>query len=291
MISPDELQALDLLIWLRTGKLAGHHLGCNQSTISRRVEQVQRVLQVDLKRVRGEWWVHGNTLLLELERQVHQLYRCLGRAPLRLEAGFPVSSRLLHPAPHGWITGLHDEIGPRRSLRLLRYRIIDAWLATSVDELPADVMEEFAVFDLYRAPVHLMAAADHPLASERGLTQADLERFPSVALPQGWYPRTADHLRSQGLWNMPERAGRYDESSWEARLSEDLTLFYATPHLRERGPHLVPLDWDLGLHAVESLVVHQTLLEQPAIAHLVEEIRRRARVEASLFPELELLQA
>lgn len=289
MISPEELQALDLLIWLRTGKLAGTHLGCNQSTISRRVEHVQQVLEVDLKRVRGDWWIYGNTLLLELERQVHQLYRALGRAPLRLEASFPVSADLLLPAPDGWITGRHDEIGPGRPLRLLRFRVIDAWLATCVDELPADQLEECVVFDLYRAPVKLMAASDHPLRGERGLSPGDLERFPSLSLPEGWYPRTAAHLRDQGLWNLPEREIRYDRSAWEGRLAEQVTLSYATPTMEELAPDRLPLDRDLTLTCTESLVVHRSMVEQPAIAQLLETVRSRARNLVGRHLELQLL--
>ena len=43
MVQADELDALDLLIWLGTGTEAARH--CNQSTISRRVHQLHRFLK------------------------------------------------------------------------------------------------------------------------------------------------------------------------------------------------------------------------------------------------------
>lgn len=44
MVPAEELDALDLLIWLGSGTDVARHCHCNQSTISRRVRQGERSL-------------------------------------------------------------------------------------------------------------------------------------------------------------------------------------------------------------------------------------------------------
>jgi len=60
MVHPEELAALDLLIWLRNGLAAGRRLGCNQSTISRRVETCRQSFGLRLGRMGGEWQLCGD---------------------------------------------------------------------------------------------------------------------------------------------------------------------------------------------------------------------------------------
>lgn len=55
MVPADELDALDLLIWLGSCTDLARHCQCNQSTISRRVRQALRPFGLTLIRRQGEW--------------------------------------------------------------------------------------------------------------------------------------------------------------------------------------------------------------------------------------------
>ena len=71
MVTLDELAALDAVLWQRNGKLASQALGCNQSTISRRITRTLDSFQLTMTRRHGEWQVLGNPLLLQMAGQVH----------------------------------------------------------------------------------------------------------------------------------------------------------------------------------------------------------------------------
>ena len=85
MVGVEELASLDFVLWRRTGKQAASALGCNQSTISRRLGRCLQVFQLKMRRISNEWDLPFS-LLLQMERELHQQCRLLGHLPLRLEA-------------------------------------------------------------------------------------------------------------------------------------------------------------------------------------------------------------
>lgn len=275
MVHPEELAALDLQIWLRTGQNAAHWLGCNQSTVSRRVESCRRCFGLRLCRVDGEWQLRGNTLLLEMERRIHQLHRFQRGENLRLEMSPWLGLLLGTPSPPGWITGTFDHLGIRRPLQLLRERVIDAWFCDCRQELPDRADPDWTVLDLGCLPLQLMADQGHPLAGERGLRREDLTGFPSLALPEGLYPRTAARLMALGLWSAPSASDRYDPQVWAARTADRMTLSYGNDFGRLMIPHSVRLDWDLGWLCRVALVAHGDLEGHGALRELAFLLRRR----------------
>lgn len=104
-----------------------------------------------------------------------------------------------------------------------------------------------SVLELFRAPLQLVASAQHPLAQEQGLRATELVLFPSVALEGNWYPRSAAQLQEQGLWRDPRRLNHYRSRHWEGRTADGQTLAYASPLMLMRNPSLHPLDFDLGV--------------------------------------------
>jgi hypothetical protein len=275
MLSPARLEAFDVLLWVCNGHQAGRVTALSQPTISRAAHHVSENLGVSLQKIRGEWQVAGNTSLLAEERQLHQTARLAGQARSRLEAG-AISSRLLaDPAPTGWVLGRADAINQPRSLILLKQRVIDAWLCASALDLPDDPMQTFAVMELYRTPLRLVANGSHPLAGERGLGVDDLSPFPSVALDGNWYPMSAAKLRQHGLWSAPRRLSHYRSHHWEGRTADGQTLAYASPLTVARNPSLCPLDFNLGLDHLLALVVLRELADHPRIQELLQEMRRR----------------
>ncbi|MFN9628788.1 MAG: LysR substrate-binding domain-containing protein [Cyanobacteriota bacterium] len=275
MIVPARLEAFDVLLWVCNGQHAGRITALSQPTVCRAAHQVSRRLGLTLQKVRGEWHVGGKSEDLPLERQLHQASRLAEKANLRLEAG-ALSSRLLaDPAPTGWVLGRADAINQPRSLDLLKQRVIDAWICTSAIDLPDDPQQTFTVMELHRTPLRLVASANHPLASEQGLTADDLSPFPSVALDEDWYPTSAALLRSHGLWRDPRRLSHHRSQHWEGRTADGHTLAYASPLTLAHQPALRPIDFDLGLDHALALVVLRELADHPRIQELHRELRRR----------------
>jgi hypothetical protein len=287
MVSLEELEALDLLVWKRTGLQASVALGCNQSTVSRRLGRAVDAFGLALQRRQGEWQVRGGLNLLALERQLHQRCRLLGRQPLRLEMSPLLAPLLASPPPPGWRLGALDHIGMARPLQLLRERVIDAWLIDNSLDLPPPDDPATARFDLFRYPLLLAADARHPLTGVRGLRVDDLGRFPVPLLPPEEFPRTSRRLSAFGLGGLEVHSRRYDPADWEGRTCDGATLAIATPcnlalygHLRPLA--IEPLFWN-GI----SLVCQRDLRDHAAIAALREQLESRLREQAGRLANLQ----
>ena len=289
MLSLDQLAALDLTLWLGSGAAAAALLEVNQSTVSRQQAAVLRLLGLRLIRRPDGPRLKGDLELLRAERVVQQLARLKGFAPLRIDANYASGPWFLNPVPGGWISGRFDLPGLQRPLALLRERVLDAWLCSYQPDLPPADDPEWWVLDLLRAPLQLLASADHPLARARQLRQSDLERFPSLALPPGWFPHTESHLRRQGLWRQRVQFHRYDPDDWEGRSRDGVTLLYGNSLTEALMPCTVRLDWDLQLLSGDSLVVRRDIAEQPAIQQLAASLQLRSRQIAARFADVQAL--
>ncbi len=289
MIPLEQLAALDLSLWLGTGKAAAQHLHTNQSTVSRQLRAVLHTLDLRLVRRNGQRRLVGDLELLAAERWVHQLARLKGKAPLRVEGTYASGPWFLEQPLEGWMHGTFLLPGRDLPLELLRERVIDAWLASYQPDLPDPDDPQWWVLDLVREPVRLLAAPDHPLAGVRRPSADDLRRFPSLALPPGWFPRTEAILRGQGLWQQEVPMSRYDPADWEGRCGDGVTLTYGQSLTEALQPGTVRLDWDLGLISGEALVVRRDLIDWPPIQKLAAELRRRARAVAGRFADVEAL--
>lgn len=287
MISLEQLAALDLSLWLGTSDAAAQLLHLNQSTVSRQRRAAMQALDLQLFRQGSQPMLLGDRELLEAERLVHQLARLKGKAPLRVDGTYASGPWFLGEPLPGWIRGNLDLPGRHIPLQLLRERVIDAWVASYQPDLPDPDDPEWWVLDLIREPVHLLAAPDHPLAGDRQLSRGDLGRFPSLALPSGWFPRTEAILQRQGLWQDEVAMGRYDPSDWEGRCADGVTLLYGTSLSEPLQPVTARVSWDLGLVTGEALVVRRDLQEQPAIQKLAEVLIGRARSLARRFDDVE----
>lgn len=288
LVTLEQLAALDLTLWFGSGAAAGLALHINQSTVSRHIQKVLRLLGLRLVRPWGSVQLRGDLSLLQAERWVHQMARFKGLCPLRVDGTYASGPWFLNQAPQGWMVGRFDLAGAHVPLQLLRDRVIDAWVGSYQPDLPRSDDPDWWVLDLVREPVHLLSAPDHPLAGESGISQGDLERFPSLALPSGWFPRTETILRAQGLWRSPVDLPRYDPSSWEGRCSDQVTLAYGQSLTELLQPGTVRLDWQLGLLTGEALVVRRDLMDQPAIQELSGLLQGKARKIAMRLADVEV---
>lgn len=287
MVSLEELSALDLQIWLRNGQYAAGAARCNQSTICRRVERTLKGFGLSLARRDGEWTLYGNPLLLTMEREIHQLARFLGQEPLRLEVSPLMAPLVAEPIPRGWLLGRNDAIGMVCPLRLLRQRVIDAWLIDNAVDLPPQEDGEIARFDLGRYPLWLAACPDHPLLGDRGVTFDDLRRFPVPQLPPELFPNTSEHLANLALGGPLQRVRRYDPADWEGRTADGVSLTYANPFNLAQHPHLHRIDSAPLLVNGVSLVVRRDRIEMAPIQALKQLLEARLRRLAPQLPDLE----
>lgn len=289
MVSLEELSALDLQIWLRTGLAAARAASCNQSTISRRVERTLGLFQLQLRRRGGEWQLRGDTQLLRMERELHQLARFRGQEPLRLEIAPLMVPLLAEPAPRGWCLGCGDILGLALPLQLLRERILDAWLVDNIVDLPPPDDPEFARFDLGRYPLWVAAIDGHPLVGETGLSLADLQRFPVPQTPQHLFPNTSQIFTALGLAGVALRSRRYDPADWEGRTADGISLTYATPFNLSNHPELRRLDSEPLLTNGLALVVRRDQGHQPVLQTLRAEVLRRLQALHHRLPTLQRL--
>ena len=162
VVHVDELDCLDLLIWLRTGDNAALRLHISQPQLSRCVRKVSNVFEISLVKTNREWDVEGDQTLLNLERRVHQVYRWRMDVPLRIEAQYYSRPLFFDPPPEGWILGNCDYQEIHTPLQHLRNNIIDAWIGFYPDVSEVDD-PDLSSFQLTRLPVHLAVRENHPL--------------------------------------------------------------------------------------------------------------------------------
>lgn len=266
-------------------------LGCNQSTISRRVQRCAEVFGLRLKRRQGEWTLTGRQdMLLKMEREIHQVARLLGQAPLRLE-GFPTGAApLIQPPPPGWCVGHQDTLGTVTPLALLRDRVIDAWLTDAADDLPTALDFPAIVWPLARQPITLLAHAEHPLAGETHLTLADLLRFPAPVIPAEGFPRSHAICADIGLGTVEVAKRRYDPASWEGQTADQVTLVFTTPLNARAFPALAALDSGPLFTNRLALVCRADVGEHPRLQDLHCLVLARLQHLKRRHPELDRLQ-
>jgi hypothetical protein len=288
LISIADLKYLDFQIWLRSGEECAKRLFTTQSTISRRNAETLKTLNLQIKRDDlGEWIVEGDKTFINMERNIHQLYR-LGNneEKLRLEATFWAGPTLATPVPEGWVNGVWNHVGMARPLHLIHEGIIDAWISSYQLDLPEPDNPNFAVIDLCKTPVKLVANKHHPLTKKKNICKQDLESFPALSLPKGWLPLAEEKLRSHGLWSTEARMKRYRKEQWEGKTEDQTTLSYATCLGLEVMENLSVLDYDLNLTSGESLIVKRSLMDNEKVHSLLSSLKERILEKAKIHNEL-----
>jgi hypothetical protein len=290
VVTQDDLAALDLFLWHGNGPRAGAQLGCNQSTISRRVQRCTDVFGLRLKRRQGDWVLSAQSLLLQMEREIHQMARLHGQSCLRLE-GFPVGSHpLVKPPPPGWAVGPLDAVGTGPPLALLRDRVIDAWLTDAAEDLTPALDFPARVWPLARQPITLLAHPGHPLVGETNLTLADLQRFPTTMIPAEGFPRSHAICADIGLGTVEIAKRRYDPDSWEGQTADQVTLAFTTPLNLRAFPSLRPIDSGPLFTNRLALVCRTDVGEHPRLQDLHCLLMARLQHLQSRHPQLERLR-
>lgn len=162
LVTEEDLQALDYLLWFGNGRLAAEQVGTHQSTISRRIAQVLAVFDLSLKRTGGQIRIKGpHRDLLTRQRQVHQGRRLLGALPLRLEIEASAWTEIHGLPPLAWHRCRSEQRAPGERLALLQEHVLDAWIGPMHEDLAAELTADHSEVQLLPLTT---AATDKPLA-------------------------------------------------------------------------------------------------------------------------------
>jgi len=278
----EQLEALDLAQWLRSGAAAARCAHCDESSITRRIRASLKALRLELVR-NSEFELQGDHTLLVLQRLVHQQARFLGHRPLRLDATHFVRRQLCAAPMPGWVLGPCDHRGNEAMLGLLQGRILDAWITSDLKGLPSS--PALAVVPLWDWPGELVVSYCHPLANERGLSLGEVNKFPTLIVPDNLYPELANAIRAMGFTGTSS-LNRYDVGPWD-RITEDaLTISYGSCISLAADSNLSPLDWKHDFIGGEALILLTEWLDNPAISLLLEDLRSRQKILQQKFPQL-----
>jgi hypothetical protein len=273
--TPDGLIALDHLCWLGSGRRVADRMECNPSTVSRKAEACAVSLGLLLRKRAGLWMLYGDGELLEAERQLHQRYRLAGYGPLRLDVSADLA-RLLNDPPHdGWRSGGQGHFSFRRPLELLEQRVIDAWLCSFCEELPALEEVGWQVMELLELPLLLLADAGHELLADGGAGADDpavLRSFPCLALPDHCQPSRQALLQRLGLGGLLLSIERHDDDKWDGALDDRHTIRPGTPFelIRRDGWKALPVRLQHNVRL--GLVVHNDLACESPVQDLHESL-------------------
>lgn len=287
MVDVDTLASLDGVLWLRSGAIASKRLGLHQSTISRNINRCETIFGVQASKTSGEWHLKGDTNLLNLERRVHQRHRWLGGRSLRVEAMYWSGKTYFDPVPEGWLAGNHDFLNVHQPLSLLRDSILDAWIGAYPDVPDADD-PDFASIPLLRHPINLVVGDKHPLLKAGdGLNFKMVSEYPSLALPDGAFPKFEACLKAIGLWNSPSRISRYNPDKWEGRWEAELLVGYASIfsiNFYPQPQYFLPLQ--LPIQVGDNLVVKREYADHPRLRQLLAHLRQQLKPWLEANPEL-----
>lgn len=292
MVSVEVLAALDVLLWLRTGDRAAAHLKCTQSTVSRHSRRCLQAFDLEIEKRTGEWCLHGDQSLIDLERGVHQLLRWRQGHGLRLDSQHWCGHLLAVELPNAWTGGNNNYLEYQRLQELLLHGVIDAWVCSGPD-IPRH--PDLHAIQLTAMPLELMVRLGHPLL-ELGdqLAFADLAAYPVLPLPEGAFPVMQRILKGLNLWSCPERDRRFQQASWFGTVPvEELMISFGTPLHRVTGflDGCVPLPLSLSITVGEALVVKRDFLTSPHLHSLLAALRGRAMQLASGLEDVTVLMS
>lgn len=289
VVSVNDLNCLDALVWFGTGDRAAAKLDLTQSTISRIAQRVAKIFGVKLLKDRHEWSLYGDDRLLNLERAVHQQFRWNRCDRLRLDAQYYSGPLFTKELSADYLLGNFDFMNVSAPLYLLRSAVIDAWIGCHPD-VPDNNDADLICFPLTRLPTYLVVSPAHPLLRlGKEITLSDVSPYPCLALQDGAFPRVQAILESIGLWNNPARISRYKVDKWEGKIQDQVTVGYATSFSIGLLPsEMVTLPIAIPLEVGDTLVVKRVFADHPRLQTLLKFLQSRAVELASQHSDVSL---
>ena len=288
MLTIEELNCLDLPVWLGNQQEAGQVLNVTQSKVSRHNTTCHHIFKALGLRVAEHncgYCGDEHGLLVDL-RYIHQLNRFMLGAGLRIQATCWTRELLLEPLPPGWVA---NQAAPHRfndcqTQLLLHNHVIDAALVTA-PEAPAPDDPVLCGLVLYEEPLILAVDKNHALANERGLSAGEIateSEFAHFTYSSSATRGCAEHLDQHLMGSPPSRwtSLRREPPKHVRRFSTCTTGL-----LR---PDLVPLDFAIPYTSADVLVVRHEWADHPAITALISALKPALVQLQRKVPDLEL---
>jgi hypothetical protein len=289
LVSVEQLEALDHLIWIGSGQAAARMLNRSQPTISRQAKDCANIFRVRIKKQERHWICEGNDYLLELERSVHQLGRFQGQRPLRAEIN-PWDRDLLRLTDVPYLkTGYCGEASPARALELLKAKVIDAYITrfgSSALELCRDA-SELELISLATFKVHAMAHQGHGVLTSEVRQLEQLKTFSILCWPEGVLPSFERHLQRHDLWTGGVAKSNRDLlCDWEhaARLATTISFDKVIPQALHQ--QLQTVDIELGFTGEWILAIRKEVSGTDIAMQLCNALRSSLPHAKQQFPTL-----
>lgn len=111
VLSLEQLCCVDLYLWHGQEAVVAELLGISQSSVNRKIRKTLQLFDLHINRSEAEHRVMGLAEMLQAERQVHQLARLKGLAPLRFEAAYSCGPWCASALPDNWVRGTFNILG------------------------------------------------------------------------------------------------------------------------------------------------------------------------------------
>ncbi len=287
MVSLDLLSSLDGLIWLQSGKQVGELFHQHQTTVSRNLKKCSEVFGFSFQKSGGKWSIDGDTHILDMERQVHQLARLQKKAPLRLDVNYWFDGVFCSPPPDGWLIGNSKRLGTQHSQELLLSNIVDAWLCPQ-HEAPSEG-EELKMIHLCKLPIQLLVSPDHPLLKQGEIKLDQVKSYPIDSIPPKTYPGTDKILQTIGVSPTPRRSNKQSINAETTQEGSAKTIHLGSVLTKnQHGLELVPLQLSLGINTGVVLITRRENSNKPSILHLTKHLEQHLKSCQSIHPEIQI---
>jgi hypothetical protein len=186
-VTADELSSLDLTIWLKSQSKASSFLKSSQPVISRNIQKVIDVFDINYYRSDGEYRIEPDAAMrrLNIERCLHQELRFHDpNAILRFDSFPKVKTNLTTKIIcHPWQTADSLIQSPLLFRRFMDLSIIDAYM----DFIPeaTNIQDRYASIPISRYSAFFGAAKGHPLTKKKMKSHFQMQLS---------FPSTLDHL-------------------------------------------------------------------------------------------------
>ena len=281
MVTEEQLTALDLTLWLGSTERAAAFDFSNQSTISRRNQKVLKRFGIDLKRSNAELLVSGELLLLDLERQVHQIARLKHERCLRLQVPFWLQQSPGLVVPKSWkMNSARADFSCTNPVTLVREHVLDACLATPT-QIPDD-RDDLFILELHQRPIELTllqrteeSEGDLKDGFRSNLEICNLELQLMPFLPTSCCERSQQWFEELlKLSNPDEQAGTAPGPA--SHPGESFPMAYLTPEMRMAQPMAFQVYEDFEPYTyTEHLIVLAKHANEPAIQALIESLQKQ----------------
>ena len=201
-VTADELSSLDLTIWLKSQSKASSFLKSSQPVISRNIQKVFDVFDINYYRSNGEYRIESDASMrrLNIERRLHQELRFHNPNSILRFDSFPrmkcnlTKEVICYP----WQTADSYVQSPILFRKFMDLSIIDAYM----DFMPeaANIQDGYASIPISRYSGFFSTAKGHPLTNKNDeISLSDLIDFPLYFGSPDDFPLTYKALAEKGI--------------------------------------------------------------------------------------------